>query len=283
MLRNLSIFTFTFLCFNLLAQLPEDYSLKHSIKQDGLSMQFTVLDPDKKPVSHHKTSKTYYWYKAQKVIFTQGGNSGQLLHGKFEALYGNKQLCEKGSFYKGLKDNEWNYWRTDGTMLRKEHWKKGKQRGKQYAYDTNGDLHKTTVIHWWGRSRAFTTDSIVDIRGKHTKVTVLDSLGRKVSVSRYRNTMLHGKQKTFTGEGNAVRYKKGVEIPAKEKKKRSEETTAEGAEKEKFFAKLKKRFAKKEGKQPEKKKASEKKEKTKPAKEPKPAREPKQKNKRDKE
>lgn len=248
-MKSLTIFCFLFLSCIAIAQDPIDLSLRHSMKQDGLSMLFTVLDSDKKGIKHHQPDKIYYWYKAQRVLGTQGGSSGQLLHGLFESFYGNKQLCEKGTYCKGLKDGEWNHWRTDGTLISKEHWSNGRQHGTQLYYDEQGEIYKTTII----RGKKATTnsgDSLIEISGNNHQVTVFDSLGRKLSVARYKKELLHGKQETFNGDEKTVTvYKEGELVPAKEKKQKQEQNVNESGtegQKEGFFTRLKKRFSKKD-------------------------------------
>lgn len=225
---SIGLITF-FLFFNSLmlsAQKPPDYSLKHSMKQDGLSMQFTVLDPDKKGVSHYDETKTYYWFKAQHVLGTQGGSSGQLLHGLFESFYASKQLYSKGYFTRGLKDGDWFYWREDGSLLRSEHWNAGTPRGEQIDYSENGIVRKRTVIH--GKTiTTETADTLIEIRRRTRTVTISDSIGQTRSIARYRNQLLHGKQVVFdtdTSETVTV-YKNGLPV---EKKNRKEQTQKNG-------------------------------------------------------
>ena len=217
-------------------------------------MQFTVLDSDSRGVRHHDNRKTYYWYKAQKVIGTQGGSSGQLLHGLFESFYSNKQLCEKGSYLKGLKNGGWNYWRADGTLLKQEHWKKGRQKGTQLFYDTKGKLTKTTIIRG-RRSTSHSGDSLVEICRNRQTVTTFDSLGHTLSVARYKKSLLHGKQETISGSEKTTEvYRNGELSVKKERTKKTKESAgsedpktdqAAGTEKEPFFKKLKKRFSRK--------------------------------------
>lgn len=223
----------------------EDYSLKHNLKQDGLAMQFTVLDSDEKGIRKYDPAKTYYWYKSQVVLGTQGGSSGQLLHGLFESFYDNKQLCQKGEYTKGLKQGEWNYWRRDGTLVKTEHWSAGRQTGEQLDYTDKGILRKRTVIH--GRkTTSYAGDTLVEINGDKRTVTLMDSIGRVRSVARYKDQLLHGKQETVASDGSVTEtvYKNGVVVPAKEKK---EKPAASGSEeKEGFFKRLKKKIFKKE-------------------------------------
>lgn len=228
------------------SQKIEDISLKHSMKQDGLALQFTVLDPDKKGIRRYDTHKTYYWYKAQKVMGTQGGSSGQLLHGAYESFYVNKQLCEKGRYEKGLKDGDWQYWRMDGSLLRTEHWNTGAQRGEQIHYSEKGLVQKRTII----RGRHITMDSgdtLIEISGKARQVTALDSIGRVKSVARYRNNLLHGKQETIASDGTktVVTYKNGV-LRESKRGLQSAPTTAETETKKTLKESVKGWFKKKD-------------------------------------
>lgn len=126
-------------------KVDKEIYLKHSFKQDGLSYQFTVLPDDKAGVLHYNKNKYYYWFKAQKVLTTQGGASGVLLNGLFESFYENKQLNSKGKFNKGLKNGEWIYWRTDGSIERLEHWKNGSKHGEELLYNEKGVLTESIV------------------------------------------------------------------------------------------------------------------------------------------
>jgi antitoxin component YwqK of YwqJK toxin-antitoxin module len=231
-MKNLSILAFVLVRLVLSAQQqPIDHSLKHTMKQDGLSMQFTVLDPDEKGIKRHSTSKTYYWYKAQQVIRTQGGNAGQLLDGQFESFYSNKQLCEKGRFRKGLKTGEWNYWSAQGKLQRTENWRSGLQRKKQLYYDTDGLLYKRVTISG-KKYKSATIDSLVEISGKNKRITVYDSLGAKAAVARYRNDVLHGTQESYTqSKKTTVRYRKGALIPEKTRQKKEEKEPSGSEEK----------------------------------------------------
>lgn len=108
-------------------KVSKDYTLQKTLKQDGLEYQFTVLSSDKRGVLHFDLDRTYYWYKAQKVMGTEGGASGTLLHGEFVAYHSNKQLAQQGRFCKGLKCGTWRYWNEDGKNVKIEKWKRGKE------------------------------------------------------------------------------------------------------------------------------------------------------------
>jgi hypothetical protein len=112
-----------------------------SLRQQSLFIECTVLET---PVLHthfFSNNYDYYWFQAQRILCTQGGASGQLLHGGYEAFYDSKQLAEKGKFRKGLKDGVWKYWDTWGHLERVERWRNGKKNGKQLYYDGKGSVH----------------------------------------------------------------------------------------------------------------------------------------------
>ncbi len=209
-----------------------EYYLVHSLRQEGELFQFKTLDPDKKGVRQHSKKKFYYWYKAQHVMSTQGGSSGQLLHGEFESFYDNKQLARKGEFRKGLKDGEWLYWRPDGTLYRSEHWKKGRAVGVTTLYDVNGEASETTR-HFRNHFVRKTADSLIVSRrdGRKEIVYLQDSLGRTTRELHYKNGRLHGKVIEFENgkKVNVLRYKNGKLItkPAKEKKSRKDKAAEE--------------------------------------------------------
>ena len=130
--------------FTSFSQEPKkDFYLKKSLKQDGFQYQFTVLEEDARGIRYFNKTKFYFWYKAQKVISTQGGASGQLLNGEFEAYHENKQLAQQGTFHKGLKDGEWTYWRKDGTLITIENWKHGEYSGTKELFNEKGELIET--------------------------------------------------------------------------------------------------------------------------------------------
>lgn len=229
----------------------EDHSLKHSIKQDGMSVSFTVLDPDKKGISRYRDDKTYYWYKSQKVMGTQGGSSGQLLHGKYESFYANKQLNAKGLYEKGLKNGEWQYWRADGTLIKAENWKCGAKCGEQLDYAADGSLIRRTVIR--GKSeRIEAGDTLTEISGTSRKITLKDSIGEVRSIARYRNNRLHGRQETVGADGSrtVTEYKNGTLVEEKAKEPKPDKTDPSSDNEPGFFQRLKtKLFPKKAGEQ----------------------------------
>lgn len=203
----------------------KDFSLKRSLKQDGLHLQFMVLDADKRGVRNHEPGKFYHWTKAQQVRITQGGSSGQLLHGLFEAFYSNKQLAQKGSYCKGLKHGSWKYWYQDGTFQRTESWRHGVQLGKQQFFNESGELVRTEFIHG-KRKKIVQPDSVIHYKSFNRKtILLLDSIGQKEVLEKFQNNELNGVQKTYANGkvASKVHYKKGVLV-----EKRAAEDGKEG-------------------------------------------------------
>lgn len=162
--------------------------MKRSFNLDGFQYEFTVLDEDRKGVSHYDQTKFYFWFKSQRVLSTQGASSGQLLNGKFQVFYSSKQLFEKGVFHKGLKHGKWRYWRSDGTLIRSEKWKDGVLRGKTFLYNSRGKLIETRNYFKRSFKRA-TSDSIICERNDGSKRTIWlkDSTGRVIEKQVFKN------------------------------------------------------------------------------------------------
>jgi hypothetical protein len=234
------IFLFSVLGFS---QKIDELSTTFHLKQDGKSMNFTILDSDKKPPKKYCNEKYYYWYKAQNVIKTQGGSSGNLLNGKFNSFYLNKQLCEQGSFSMGLKDGKWNYWAENGILIRTENWKNGKLIGLQIDYDIDGTIRKKTII---GKLKQtdFIGDTIVLIHRSKRQIVINNEKGEKIEHKRYKNDLLHGKQEVISnGEKSIAEFKKGVLVEKKEKSKELNSDQKTEKKSTNFFKKI---FKKKE-------------------------------------
>lgn len=217
-----------FISVNCIAQKElKDYALSHSLKQNKEQYQFMVLDSDKKGPCVHRKDRYYFWYKSQNVISTQGGSSGQLLHGSFEAFHENKQLSKKGTFRKGLKNGEWLYWREDGTLFKTENWKKGILRGLEKDYDKSGHVYQT-IQHKGKSIQRENSDTLLVDKGNGHKQTIYlkDSLGNIFKIEEKKKGSLHGKVK-YIEKGKVVeseKYKNGELIVPKEKKSKSRDT-----------------------------------------------------------
>ena len=123
----------------------------------------------------------YHWYDSGKMIVTQGGYQGKLLHGKFTSAYLNKNLKEQGIFRYGLKNKTWTSWYESGRIKNICHWKKGMLHGISTSYDAYGNKEKK---------------------------------------EKYRKGKMHGKQIIYTnGKTTMTRYRRGKEIILQENKR----------------------------------------------------------------
>ena len=87
----------------------------------------------------------YYWHRANKIMMTQGGYSGELLHGSYKSFYRSEQLKESGTFKVGLKHGKWTEWTENGYILKIVYWNKGIRHGETIDYDAKGEIKKVTI------------------------------------------------------------------------------------------------------------------------------------------
>lgn len=87
-----------------------------------------------------KDSKHYYWYKSGEIHSSQGGSSGNVLHGEFTKSYKNNNLAEKGSFKNGLKNSVWKRWYKNGQLYEIAQWKNGLRLGDYMQFSENGKV-----------------------------------------------------------------------------------------------------------------------------------------------
>ncbi|WP_282162870.1 toxin-antitoxin system YwqK family antitoxin [Ulvibacterium marinum] len=87
-----------------------------------------------------KNSRHYYWYKSGEIHSSQGGSSGNLLHGEFTKSYKNNNLAEKGSFKNGLKNSIWKRWFKNGQLYEIAYWKNGLRSGDYVQFSENGQV-----------------------------------------------------------------------------------------------------------------------------------------------
>lgn len=248
-LTFISILIISFLSFG--QKIEKRLYLKHSFKQDGKAYQFTVRDEDKRTINHFNKNKNYYWFKAQKVMVTQGGASGLLLNGLFESFYPNKQLNEKGQFKNGLKNGEWLYWRNDGTLSKKEFWSGGNKKRKEISYDANG-VEELMIKHKWLKTVKSSADSLVttyNFRDKK-KVELLDGMGQVTSSQ----VFVNGLEKEI--KEKVAREKKLKNVFKKDEGEKPESKEGDKVKKESIF---KKKDKEQEEKEDSKKKESDKK------------------------
>lgn len=176
----------------------EDYYQKKTLIHENLQLNFLVLKEGKRGVIFYRKQKYYYWYKAQQMLVTQGGSSGVLLHGDFEAFYKSKQLAKKGDFNRGLKNGEWLYWREDGTLIRSESWRNGVKIGWEKWYDEHGDVFQT-MKYRRNFSIRENNDSIIETKknGSQKVISIKDGDNRISQIISEKNGKLHGVSKTF--------------------------------------------------------------------------------------
>lgn len=245
-----SIFCYLLLlgCSVVYGQKPlKDFYLSHSLKQENEQYQFKVLDEDKRGVFFYKKDRFYYWYKAQRVLSTQGGASGTLLHGEFESFYPNKQLCRKGEFRKGLKEGEWLYWRQDGTLFRTERWRKGRLSGTEKHYNEQGEVIRTIEHKSWSVTDETADSTVVSRRGgKRQTIYHKNDQGKVYKSEQKKNNRLHGKVMIYDDEGKLMEktsYRKGqlVEPKVKEEKEQTEEAPETVEEERKWWQIFKKK------------------------------------------
>lgn len=223
----------------------KDYYLRKNIRHDGLQFQFTVLDDDRHGVWLYHRHKRYHWFKAQQVLSTEGASSGVLLHGNFEAFYGNKQLALRGRFNKGLKSGEWMEWYEDGSLKALEQWSNGRKRGEQIYYAADGKVNEVVQERRWSQS-IYRNDSLLSHRGIRTEVRVYDENKRLASLEHFKHKVLHGEVVRYEAgrKVETLHYKNGVLQEPKVKEAKKEKTEADPKEeKESFFKRI---FRKKE-------------------------------------
>jgi hypothetical protein len=241
-----SLLLLSVLFFQILSaqEIAKDVYLKHTILQEGQTYQFSVLEINDKHVVTFDRHKLYFWYKAQKVIITQGGASGQLLHGPFVSFYDNKQLVAKGNFVYGLKDGEWMYWSSTGYLTKVEHWKEGVKSGKEQIYNELGKIIETISYTTKGTERQ-TSDSLIvsTYSGDKKTITVFDEKGEEIGTYKYKNGELVSKKERKIETPSAEKPKQEKD---KKEVQKTEVNKTEKKEKKTWFSFLKR--TKKEGK-----------------------------------
>lgn len=131
---------FTFYSVSLFSQLKPEKSFDIYVNTPENSIKTGVLNSNKRV--HPRENVTYYWYTSNKIMQTQGGFDGKLLHGNYASFYLSNALKEKGCFKNGLKCGEWTTWYENGKMSEVIHWKNGKNSGICKAFNEKGELLK---------------------------------------------------------------------------------------------------------------------------------------------
>lgn len=254
------IFVLAFLTLNTFCALSQpnldDFSLRRSFKQNDKHVVFFIRDEDKRELRSFKQDVWYHWFKSQQILSTQGGSGGTLLEGEYLAYFYNKQLAEKGSFRRGVKNGEWLYWNSLGFLIHKERWNNGRL-VKSESYDELGQIQSEKRIR--GNKLIQKEHDTLSIfkKGILVERVSYNRFGDIISVQHFRNGKLHGKSVTFNEdrEVSKSKYKNGNLIEPKEKNTEVENDVEK--EKVKFIQSLKNIFKKKEGKSKRNKKLDE--------------------------
>lgn len=192
---------------------------KIHIKENGRNIIFEIDDKSQQKEPHYDINKTYYWFKAQKIVATEGGASGNLLDGQYISYYKNSQIDENGTFKKGLKNNTWKHWNENGKIVFIENWKSGQLKSK-IIYDSIGSIIKKEKKSF-SRLKVTSKDSI-NIYSKNKQTTILfNAKGQKTQKKRFKNQMLHGSQIIWdeNRKKHKNHYKKGELVTKKKQEK----------------------------------------------------------------
>lgn len=179
----------------------QDPFLRRHIKTDSLKYEVyiskTKIDPH-----HLNDSLFYHWCKSQKVMATQGGIGGDILHGDFKAFYHDGQLAELGRMRLGLKHGVWKTWYANGQLKSVYHYRKGKKHGTFAEYDLGGQVIQAGKY----KRNALTDEPLVGLFGrskpeKETKETEAKSESKL-------KTWFKAKKEAFKAQREKQRLKK---------------------------------------------------------------------------
>ena len=194
------------------SQKPKDITNYKSIRANNEFFQFHVKDHDEKMPRNFSNNKIYFWYKSQEIIATQGGGSGQLLHGNFESYFPNKQLCKRGAFVNGLQHGKWTFWYDNGNLKKIEYFKHGVNVKTTTYYNENGIVSKTSTHK--GNKIIIDKDSTITVFDKDSIVLKKQTYfpNGTVDIQQYKEGELHGKQSTQNKKAktkSVENYKRG--------------------------------------------------------------------------
>ena len=96
------------------------------------------LIPTSEKVKLRKGLK-YYWYKANRINYSQGDYAGKLLNGTYTEWYLDYSLKQKGEFTNGLKHGEWKTWYPNGKLSATYVWEHGLKSGPYRVFDKDGN------------------------------------------------------------------------------------------------------------------------------------------------
>ncbi|MEE9363933.1 MAG: hypothetical protein V3U92_15135 [Cellulophaga sp.] len=166
-------------------------------------------------LSSYKVYKEYFWYKSGEVHSSIGSSFGDVLHGVYTKSYLNKNIAEQGSYKKGLKDNLWKKWHTNGMLDETVNWNEGLRSGTYSQYTENGKIlqvgkYKNNRKHgeWINKQ---TADTLYFDTGAEIKKPVKKNALKGKKEKNFKN-----KIKTFFGR---LFSKKGKKRKVKKKRK----------------------------------------------------------------
>lgn len=82
--------------------------------------------------------KYYHWYRDDKILFSEGGFDGKLLHGEYACFFSDRKLKEKGEFREGQRNGKWVKWYSNGVIRETCQYSGGKRNGKYFLYSSGG-------------------------------------------------------------------------------------------------------------------------------------------------
>lgn len=188
----------------------------------------------------------YYWSIENEIHITKGAFGGKPLHGNFLSYYLDNNLKEKGCFFYGLKNNEWNYWFPNGNLQKTENYKLGLLEGIYKIYNDRNQIiitgeykgnKKNGVWKLYNNNGKIMNEFTWEKGILNGKFIIYDSL--LTSKGNYKNGNLHRKYTIYKDNkiDTVICYNNGKIIPPKPNvvtnKKTNDKTTNEKGNKNK--------------------------------------------------
>lgn len=134
---------------------------------------------------HIKDTISYFWYKSNRILKTQGGYEGKLLHGPYTSFYLNGNLKEQGQFKNGVKNGKWISWFDNGMYKGETIWCMGLKHGLCKEFNNKGNLvrvsnYKRGMLH--GKMYELLDSKIISEKKYKRNIeqsNVLDNTNRK--------------------------------------------------------------------------------------------------------
>jgi antitoxin component YwqK of YwqJK toxin-antitoxin module len=158
-------------------------TINQTINNDKYYTKASILNVNNPKIKNNETLQ-YYWYYNNGIHTSHGDVGGKVLHGDYIVYYNNGNLKEKGKFNKGLKHGKWIDWYDNGRISEITYWKRGLQNCVNKKFNAQGFI---------------------------------------IVKAHYRNGLLQGKCMKYDNAGkitSEVKYKKGKEVPPKNKKEK---------------------------------------------------------------